>query len=660
MPDRTLVVFRSAQTAEKPDLPGWKILSVVLGEQREIPQAAHRIASLLEGRDCVIVTSPRAAGWLARQDLSPAFRLPVFVAGPATATVLSENGWDARIPTGTGGAEAVALLVDQDFSRPLFVGAQETAGTVEEACRRRGLDLDHLPVYATLPRVDLTDSDIAASVGDGHIAFLAPTAVRFLRDLSPALFATLSVSRPAAAAGLATRQILSELGWLDIRLSTGPDFRSLTASFGGTMNSKELFERAQKVIPGGVHSPVRAFRNVGADPFYVESASGSRLRTVDGKELVDWIGSWGPMILGHNLSSVNDAVRRGLETGSSFGACSLPEVLLSEEICRRNPWVEMVRLVSSGTEATMSALRLARGYTGRPAFVKFRGCYHGHADSFLVAAGSGALTHGHPSSPGVTPDTAKDTVIAEFNDLDSVKAAFDGRPGEIACIFVEPIPGNMGLIPPAPGFLEGLRALCDRHGALLILDEVMTGFRVGPSGAAGLLNIKPDLATYGKIIGGGLPLAAFGGRRDIMEKLSPLGPIYQAGTLSGNPLACAAGLALLHELTPAVYERLEELGARLEKLVLGGIEGKPLCFQRIGSMATLFFHDGPVRTYADVAACDNAAYGRFFRKMLERGHFLPPAQFEAFFVSSAHSQADIERLADDMVSCATESLREVG
>jgi glutamate-1-semialdehyde 2,1-aminomutase len=308
----------------------------------------------------------------------------------------------------------------------------------------------------------------------------------------------------------------------------------------------------------------------------------------------------------------------------------------------------------------MSALRLARGYTGRPAFVKFRGCYHGHADSFLVAAGSGALTHGHPSSPGVTPDTAKDTVIAEFNDLDSVKAAFDGRPGEIACIFVEPIPGNMGLIPPAPGFLEGLRALCDRHGALLILDEVMTGFRVGPSGAAGLLNIKPDLATYGKIIGGGLPLAAFGGRRDIMEKLSPLGPIYQAGTLSGNPLACAAGLALLHELTPAVYERLEELGARLEKLVLGGIEGKPLCFQRIGSMATLFFHDGPVRTYADVAACDNAAYGRFFRKMLERGHFLPPAQFEAFFVSSAHSQADIERLADDMVSCATESLREVG
>lgn len=628
-------------------------MSVVLGEQREIPQASTRLASRLAGRDCMVVTSPRAAEWLSRQELSLDSRLPVFVAGPATATVLTQTGWDTRIPRGTGGAEAVTLLAGQGFTRPLFVGAEETAGTVEDACLGRGLDLDHLPVYATVPDSGLTESDIMESVGDGHIAFLAPSAVRFLRELSPTLFAKLSVTRPAAAAGQATRQILSEYGWLDIRTAPGPDFRSLTASFGGTMNSKELFERAQRVIPGGVHSPVRAFRNVGADPFYVESASGSRLKTVDGKELIDWIGSWGPMILGHNLSSVNEAVRRGLETGSSFGACSLPEVLLSEEICHRNPWVEMVRLVSSGTEATMSALRLARGFTGRPAFVKFRGCYHGHADSFLVAAGSGALTHGHPSSPGVTADTAKDTVIAEFNDLDSVKAAFDGRPGEIACIFVEPIPGNMGLIPPAPGFLEGLRDLCDQHGALLILDEVMTGFRVGPSGAAGLLNIKPDLATYGKIIGGGLPLAAFGGRRDIMEKLSPLGPVYQAGTLSGNPLACAAGLALLQELTPAVYARLDELGARLEKSVLAGIEGKPLRFQRIGSMATLFFHDGPVHTYADVAACDNAAYARFFRKMLERGHFLPPAQFEAFFLSGAHSGADIEKLASDMVDCAT-------
>jgi glutamate-1-semialdehyde 2,1-aminomutase len=656
VPDRTLTVFRSAPASERPDIAGWKIVSVVLGRQMELPEAAIQLASRLAGRDCLVATSPRAAAWLARQNLPIPSRLPVFVAGPSTAIELTENGWDVRIPDGTGGEACVALLADTGFSKPLFVGASETSGTVEESCLRLGLDLTHLPVYATVARDDLTENDLEPIEMPGHVAFLAPSAVRFLRALFPARFSDLSTRLPAVAAGEATRQILSQSGWRDIRSAPTPDFRSLTASFGETMDSKELFARAQRLIPGGVHSPVRAFRNVGAEPFYVESAHASRLRTVDGVELVDWVGSWGPMILGHNLSSVNDAVRRGLETGSSFGACSVPEVLLSEEICRRNPWVEMVRLVSSGTEATMSALRLARGFTGRDAFIKFRGCYHGHADSFLVAAGSGALTHGHPSSPGVTADTAKDTVIAEFNDLGSVKAAFDGRPGEIACIFVEPIPGNMGLIPPEPGFLEGLRSLCDTHGALLILDEVMTGFRVGPSGAAGLLNIKPDLATYGKIIGGGLPLAAFGGRRDIMEKLSPLGPVYQAGTLSGNPLACAAGLALVQELTPAVYARLEALGARLETSVLGGIQGKPLRFQRIGSMATLFFHEGPVRTYADVASCDNAAYGRFFRRMLERGHFLPPAQFEAFFVSMAHSEADIDKLAADMIECALEAL----
>ena len=423
------------------------------------------------------------------------------------------------------------------------------------------------------------------------------------------------------------------------------------------MHSDELFTRALAVIPGGVHSPVRAFGNVGAVPFYVQSAKGSKLRTVDGVELLDWVGSWGPMILGHAHPAVAKAIAATLESGTSFGACSVPEVELSEEICRRNPWIEKVRLVSSGTEATMSALRLARGFTGKPAFIKFRGCYHGHADSFLVAAGSGALTHGHPSSPGVTTGTSKDTLIAEFNDLASVKEALESRNGDVACIFVEPVPGNMGLVPPEPGFLEGLRALCNQHGTLLVLDEVMTGFRVGHSGAAGRLNIKPDLACYGKIIGGGLPLAAFGGRREIMDKLSPLGPVYQAGTLSGNPLACAAGLALLRELTPEVYQRLEALGARLEKAVLGRIEGKPLRFQRVGSMATLFFHDGPVRTFADVDRCDKPAFGRFFRTMLDKGHFLPPAQFEAFFVSAAHAEADIDRLATDMVECALLALR---
>jgi glutamate-1-semialdehyde 2,1-aminomutase len=412
------------------------------------------------------------------------------------------------------------------------------------------------------------------------------------------------------------------------------------------MDSKQWFERARAVIPGGVHSPVRAFGNVGCDPFYVASAQGARLRTVEGRELVDWVGSWGPMILGHNPPCVVEAIQSALARGTSYGACSVPEVELSEAIRERMPWMERVRLVSSGTEATMSALRLARGATGRSAFIKFRGCYHGHGDSFLVAAGSGALTHGHPSSPGVTASTAADTLIAEFNDLDSVRAAFAARPGDVSCVFVEPVPGNMGVIPPEPGFLEGLRELCDQEGALLVFDEVMTGFRLGRSGAAGRFGIRPDLVTLGKIIGGGLPLAAFGGRADLMEKLSPLGPVYQAGTLSGNPLACAAGLALLHALDESTYALLEAKGQRLEERLLPKLAGAPVVFQRVGSMATLFFHPTAVRTYAEVAVCDRDAFAKLFRFLLNRGHFLPPAQFEAFFLSVAHSDADLDSLAD--------------
>jgi glutamate-1-semialdehyde 2,1-aminomutase len=418
------------------------------------------------------------------------------------------------------------------------------------------------------------------------------------------------------------------------------------------VNSKEWFDRALSVIPGGVHSPVRAFRNVGASPFYVRRAGGSRLVTVEGRELVDWVGSWGPMIQGHGNPAVVEAIRLALEAGTSYGACSVPEVELAEEIRARMPWMEKVRLVSSGTEATMSALRLARGATGRPAFVKFRGCYHGHGDSFLVAAGSGALTHGHPSSPGVTEGTISDTLVAEFNDLESVDACFRARHGAVACIFVEPVAGNMGVVPPEPGFLEGLRERCDREGALLVFDEVMTGFRVGPAGAAGRYGIRPDLVTLGKIIGGGLPLAAFGGRADLMDRLSPLGPVYQAGTLSGNPLACAAGLASLRSLDASVYERLEALGARLQEKVLAGTVGTPTCFQRVGSMATFFFRPGPIRTFAEVDTCDREAYAALFRFLLDRGHFLPPAQFEAFFLSTAHSEADVDRLAADLVEGA--------
>lgn len=651
-----LTVFRTAKVGPRAPIPGWEIRTVVLGEQRAIPDAGRNFASRLVGRDCVIATSPRAARWLIELELDPSLRIPLFVAGATTGSRPLNAGWDVRVSATPGGESATRLLHSQGFRRPLFVGASETAGTVEQAARSLGLDLRHLAVYSTIPDGGVTARTLPEIDSTDFVAFLAPSAIRFLQDLAPEYFASISAEIPAVVAGVATRLALQDTGWRDIRTARAPDFPSLIQSLGGTMPSKDLFARAQAVIPGGVHSPVRAFRNVGAEPFYVESARGARLKTVDGAELLDWVGSWGPMIMGHGYPSVDKAIRKTLESGTSFGTCSVPEVLLSEEICRRNPWVEMVRLVSSGTEATMSGLRLARGFTGRPAFIKFRGCYHGHADSFLVAAGSGALTHGHPSSPGVTADTAKDTLVAEFNDLESVERCFASRPGEIACIFVEPVPGNMGVIAPEPGFLEGLRALCDAHGALLVLDEVMTGFRLGTSGAAGLLGIRPDLATYGKIIGGGLPLAAFGGRRDIMERLSPLGPVYQAGTLSGNPLACAAGSALLRVLTPDIYEHLEEMGARLENRIVAGIGGKPLRFQRVGSMATLFFHAGPVRTFADVETCDTAAYGRFFRAMLERGHYLPPAQFEAFFLSGAHSEADIEKLATDMVEQALAAL----
>lgn len=420
-----------------------------------------------------------------------------------------------------------------------------------------------------------------------------------------------------------------------------------------TTSSRDWFERAKAVIPGGVHSPVRAFGNVGCDPFYAESAAGSRVRTVDGRELVDWVGSWGPMVLGHNHSAVVEAVAGALRKGTSYGACSVPEVELSEEIVRRVPGVDKVRLVNSGTEATMSALRLARAATGREKFVKFRGCYHGHGDSFLVAAGSGALTHGSPSSPGVTHGTASDTLLADWNDIASVDALFRANPGAIAAVFAEPVPGNMGVVPPEDGFLAALRDLCTREGALLVMDEVMTGFRLARGGAVERFGIRGDLVTLGKIAGGGLPLAAFAGRADIMDRLSPLGPVYQAGTLSGNPLACAAGLASLRLLEPSVYDRLEVLGARLEA-ALSGLRG--VRFQRVGSMATLFFLDAPVRGFADVLRCDVDAYGRFFRSMLERGHFLPPAQFEAFFLSTAHSEEDIDLFARDAEASIAEAL----
>lgn len=409
-----------------------------------------------------------------------------------------------------------------------------------------------------------------------------------------------------------------------------------------------LFDKAKTVIPGGVNSPVRAFKSVGSQPLFIERAAGSKMVDVDGNEFIDFVGSWGPMIVGHCNPAVIAAVTAALQKGSSFGAPTELEVQLAEMVIAAVPSIEMVRMVSSGTEATMSAIRLARAYTGRDAIIKFSGCYHGHADSLLVKAGSGAATFGVPDSPGVPADFARYTLTAEYNDLDSVQSLIAENRGKVACIIIEPIAGNMGTVPPRKGFLEGLRGLCDREGIVLIFDEVMSGFRVAYGGAQELYGIIPDLTTLGKIIGGGLPVGAFGGKREIMELLSPSGSVYQAGTLSGNPLAMSAGIATLEILREkGFYQRLEEKSA----LISGAISraaaeaGYPIYSTRVGSMLCVFFSRHEVHDWTTAAQCDTAAYGAYFRAMLEQGIYLAPSQFETAFVSIAHSDEDIERTA---------------
>jgi len=406
----------------------------------------------------------------------------------------------------------------------------------------------------------------------------------------------------------------------------------------------DLFARAQRTIPAGVNSPVRAFRSVGGTPRFFTRGRGAYLWDADGKRYIDYVGSWGPAILGHAHPAVVKAVQETAADGLSFGAPTEIEIVLAETLCRRVPSMELVRLVSSGTEATMSALRLARGFTNRSKIVKFEGCYHGHGDSLLVKAGSGALTFGMPSSAGVPPAIANETIVLPFNDLAAVDAAFRAEGGNIACIIVEPIVGNMNLIMPRDDFLPGLRAICDRHGAVLIFDEVMTGFRVHPQGAQGRYGITPDLTTLGKVIGGGMPVGAFGGRRDIMEKIAPLGPVYQAGTLSGNPVAVAAGLATLKEIeVPGFYERLSE---RTRSLTDGLAEsarraGVPFAAQSVGGMFGLYFAASIPATYDAVMASDKERFNRFFHAMLEAGVYFAPSAFEAGFVSAAHSADDI-------------------
>jgi glutamate-1-semialdehyde 2,1-aminomutase len=409
--------------------------------------------------------------------------------------------------------------------------------------------------------------------------------------------------------------------------------------------SQSIFERAKAVIPGGVNSPVRACRSVGVDPVFIASGSGATVTDADGNRYLDLIGSWGPLILGHAHPEILATIQEVMASGTTFGAPTEVEVRFAETLRAAVPSMEMVRAVSSGTESTMSALRLARGFTGRPKIIKADGGYHGHADCLLVAAGSGAATLGIPGSAGVPEGAARDTVVVPYNDLASVELALEA--GDVAAVIIEPVAGNMGLVEPAPGYLEGLRALTANHGTLLIFDEVMTGFRVAFGGAQARYRITPDLTTIGKIIGGGLPAAAFGDRADIMQKLAPLGPVYQAGTLSGNPLAMAAGCKAMEILgRPGTYDRLEALGRRLGDGLLAAAQAAkiPACMNRVGSMLTLFFCDGPVTDYATAKLADTARFGAFFRGMRDRGVFLPPSQFEAMFVSLAHTEEDIDAI----------------
>ena len=420
--------------------------------------------------------------------------------------------------------------------------------------------------------------------------------------------------------------------------------------------SEELFERAKGVIPGGVSSPVRAFKAVGGSPLFVARAEGARFWDADGRAFVDYVGSWGPMILGHAHPAVIAAVREAALRGTSYGAPCALEVELAERVVRHLPSVEKVRFVSSGTEATMSALRVARGFTGRRKILKFDGCYHGHADSLLVAAGSGVATLGIPGSPGVPEGTVADTLVVPFNDVAAVEAVVSAHGRDLAAVIVEPVCGNMGTVAPRPGYLEALREITRRNGTVLVFDEVMTGFRLALGGAQQLYGITPDMTCLGKILGGGLPAAAYGGRRDIMATVAPEGPVYQAGTLSGNPLAMAAGAVLLDLLTmPGTYEALEARSARLEEGLRRAAReaGATVTVNRVGSMITVFFCAGPVTDYATAKASDTKRFARFFRAMLDRGVYLPPAQFEAAFVSLAHGEAEI----DATVAAAEEAFR---
>ncbi len=411
--------------------------------------------------------------------------------------------------------------------------------------------------------------------------------------------------------------------------------------------SEKLFDEAKKYIPGGVNSPVRAFKSVGGNPLFIKKGIGSKLIDVDGNEFIDYIGSWGPHLFGHNPTFIKEALLQAIENGTSFGAPSELELKVAEIITELVPSVELVRMVNSGTEATMSAVRAARGYTGKDKIIKFEGCYHGHADFFLIKAGSGALTLGIPTSPGVTKGNAADTLIADYNNIQSVKNLISANKDQIAALIIEPVAGNMGVVKASKEFLNDLRNICSQENIVLIFDEVMSGFRVSKGGAQELFNIKPDLSTFGKIIGGGLPVGAFGGKKEIMEMIAPNGPVYQAGTLSGNPLAMAAGYAALNYIknNPNLYNELEEKSSYLENGIKTNLKslGKNFTINRVGSMLTLFFNEEEVNDFAAAVKSNTVMFGKYFNEMLNRGIYLPPSQFEALFISTAHTKEDLDK-----------------
>lgn len=425
------------------------------------------------------------------------------------------------------------------------------------------------------------------------------------------------------------------------------------------IKSKSLFEKAKNYIPGGVNSPVRAFRAVGGDPIFIKKADGAFIYDEDDNAYIELINSWGPMILGHNHPMIREAVVKALENGTSFGAPTAREVEIAELITQMVPSVEKVRMVNSGTEATMSAIRVARGFTGRDKFIKMEGHYHGHGDSFLISAGSGAITMGNPDSPGVTKGTAKDTLLAPYNDLKAIEKLVDANKGEIAALILEPVPGNMGLVLPKEGYLEGLRKICDREGMVLIFDEVMTGFRLAKGGAQELFGVTPDMTTLGKIIGGGMPVGAYGGKKEIMEFVSPAGPVYQAGTLSGNPIAMAAGLTMLHYLDdhPEVYDTLNKIGGKIAGGIKSSVEklGLNYTINHLGSMYSIFFTEKEVFDFASAKHSDTVLFGKYFQAMLKRGIYLAPSQFESLFLSTALN----DELIDKIIRANEESLEEI-